>query len=396
MLYGKTGMLMFSLLIVLVFSPGGNLSIAETNGLNPAKMLAQLRAFEFSLDYQSDMPISLRGRFSGTWEGPDKESWRGYWERDGGKVRVELYARGDEQMEKEGAGWRKSPRGVETRVLEQIQQVVYNASFEFIGERSGRFLYQFRPNLPLVDPLGVKNLTGTVEIDKKSGLPLRIYCQEEGGSTRWEMRFYNFNRAKRIKIPFVPAVMVQLVNTGKRRVGCCGWKRAMTVLRSRLRRYGVDFRIKRGRNGIEVELSEKLAPRNLELLFSAGKVELWAGKWKKGDSVPGEKVFFVQGDVARAIVLNMLVAGNRQLTVEPVLDLPVEPRLRVRFPSIQGDAHGLIALVVNDVVLDVAPTVNGGECVFTNIGSDEFIRVVSVLAGEEPLPVSLKVNIVSQ
>jgi len=382
------------LLMSFDFLLGFTIEAASANGLNLPGRLSQLYSFEFSLDYQTDTPILLRGHFSGIWQNHDKEFWNGIWERNREKVTVKLYGDGEEQLEKTGPEWRKSPRGIETRVLKQIEQVVYNTTFEFIGEKPGRLLYQFIPSLPLIDPLRFKKLSGIVEIDKKSGLPVRIYCWAEGSIGKWEMKFYSFNRAKKITVPFIPVLKLRIVNP-EQRMSCVAWKRTTAILKTRLKQFGIDFRVKRIRGGLELDLSQKLAPRNLELLFSNGKVEIWTSKKVDENNLSEEKVFFIQGDAAQPIVLSQLVGVNRQLRVEPIFELPVEPKLKVCFPFLQENDYQLIALVINDIVLDAVNPVKKDECIFTNIGSEEVARIISALASQEPLSVTLKVNIIS-
>ncbi len=395
--------------------------ILPTSFSSPTLLLENLsrqRSFCFSLSYRTDSPLSLRAQFKGKWENPDKESWVGFWEREGVMENVRLSAVDERQLELTPAGWRITARGLEARVLEQLQQVFYGAVFKPWGEKRGRLLYQFIPNLPLIDPEGTKGLIGIVEIDKVTQLPIRIWCYDEEKTAEWEMRFGRFNRAGRVEMPFIPLFKCKLSPVGIRLTRDEKRKTAM-ILKNRLKELGVGYRMKWGCKALDLTLDRPLPFPSLELLFSQGRVELWSGwlisqgeKWEPG--VRSSLILPIAGDVAKMVALDSLIAENSSLSAKPELNLPFQPQLRISVLSrrdtasapptlLSGEASGcsppdsrrkapaVVALLVNGMVVGIGKEKGAGEFLFDDIGGEEKLRIIAVLANYPPLPSGFQV-----
>lgn len=354
--------------------------------------LARLRSFRFWLHYQSDAPVAIRARFAGKWQSPDREEWNGFWEGEGKREKVCLCASDDRQFELTPLGWQVAKRGLETKLLDQIQQVFHGATLELIGEERGKYLYRFRPNLPLIDPGGVKGLKGIVEVDHYSGLPVRIYCVDEQKRNEWELRLDRFNRAGSVKIPFVPVLRATLSSVGYRWT-CGERKRAMVIMEERLKELGVDFRMSWGRAGIDLAIDRMIARPGLELLFSVGRVEVWRGEEIQqtlSDS-EGKNAIPIAGDEARKVILRTLLGQNGSLYAEPEFDLPVEPKLRVSFNSGLIEEGGLVVLVVDGIAISIGKADGEKGFVFTDIGGKEKVGIIAALANHPALPREFRV-----
>ncbi|NPV13325.1 hypothetical protein HPY86_00100 [candidate division WOR-3 bacterium] len=358
------------------------------------KSLNRLNSFRFSLYYYTDWPTNISARFSGGYNSPDKEKWDGYLEREEYRKMVRIRARDDWQFVQEGKGWFKMPRGVESRIFDQIEHVLHNAQLEFIGLEKGRYRYRFKPNLPLLDLPGLKQIVGVLEIDAKSGLPLRIYCYAEDKSAVWDMRFERFNRTGRIKFPFVPAVSVILDAAAAK--GIFKINRAKSIIRNRLKFLGVESQIKSldflSCDKFEVLIDRNFSNPTLRLLFGMGRVEVWDAVWADSLDFSG-KSLPVAGDASKRVVLKTLLASNQQLKAEPVLDLPVGARLKTTVLAGQSKSKGLTVLVLDGAVLGIGVWEDAEMCSFADIGGDEIVRVVAALASQEPLPFGFQVNV---
>lgn len=358
------------------------------------KSLNRLNSFSFSLYYYTDWPTTISARFSGVYNSPDKEKWDGYWEREKDRKMVRIRAKGEWQFVWEDSGWYKMPRGVESRIFEQIEQVLHNAQLEFLGLEKGRYRYRFKPNLPLLDLPGLKQIIGILEIDSRSGLTTRIYCYAEDKSAEWEMRFGRFNRAGRIKFPFVPAVRLFLDAAEAK--GIFKINRAKSIIRNRLKFLGVESQFKSlgflSCNKFEVLIDRNFSNPTLRLLFGMGRVEVWDAVWADSGDFSGKSIP-VAGDAAKRVVLKTLLASNQQLKAEPVLDLPVGARLRTTVPAGPRKSKGLTVLVLDGAVLGIGVWEDAERCIFAEIGGDEMVRVVAALASQEPLSFGFQVNI---
>lgn len=358
------------------------------------KSLNRLNSFSFSLYYYTDWPTTISARFSGGYNSPDKEKWDGYLEREKDRKVVRIRAKDDLQFVQEGKGWYKMPRGVESRIFDQIEQVLHNAQLEFLGLEKGRYRYRFKPNLPLLDLPGLKQIVGVLEIDAKSGLPLRIYCYAEDKSAVWDMRFGRFKRAGSIKFPFVPVMRVILDAAEAK--GIFKINRAKSIIRNRLKFLGVESQFKSldflSCDKFEVLIDRNFSNPTLRLLFGMGRVEVWDAVWADSLDFSG-KSLPVAGDAAKRVVLKTLLASNQQLKAEPVLDLPVGARLKTTVLAGQRKSKGLTVLVLDGAVLGIGVWEDAEMCSFADIGGDEMVRVVAALASQEPLSFGFQVNI---
>ncbi len=358
--------------------------------------LADLRSFCFTLQYHSEVPVVIRAQLKGKWQAPDKEEWNGFFERDGKKEKIHLFASDVREFELTRSGWQVRPRGLETRILEQIQQVFLGETLEFIREERGKYLYRFKPNLPLIDPQGIKGLKGIVEVDRHSKLPVRIYCADENKKSEWELRLFP-NRAGLVKIPFVPVLQVLLLSPDYR--WTCGERRkAAGIIKQRLKEMGVDFRMKWGRTGVDLAIDRRITHQGLKLLFSSGRVEIWTGKIVSDSEDPKLKTLPVGGDEAKKVCLGTLLGDNGSLYAEADLDLPAEPRLRVRYKEhpawrIPESDTGVIVLIIDGVAIGIGKPGTDDGFIFTDIGSKENVWIIAALTNHPPLTRKFDVTI---
>lgn len=358
--------------------------------------LTRLNSFSFSLYYRTDWPTTLNVKYSGRYNSPDREQWDGYWEQDDEKKVIRLRAWGKRQFEMEGTAWRKMPRGLESKIFDQIEQVLHDAHLEYLGLKKGRFRYRFKPHLPLLDLPEQKHMSGVLEIDAKSYLPVRIYCWADDRSAEWDMRFDRFNRAGRIKFPFIPAVKI-VVTPLKGGVNFFRINQAQAIIRNRLKHLGIEFQLKSmgvfPNSKFAVLMDRVFTRPALRMLFGVGRVEVWGGEWSDRAGVSGVTLP-VGRDASKQVVLKTLLAGNQELNAELVPELSVAPpRLRVTISSGEKRGGELPVLVLDGMVLGVGVWEEGDRCSFSDIRGEETARIVAALAGQKPLPLELRFEV---
>lgn len=360
------------------------------------KILTQLNSFTFTLYYHTDWPTTITAKYSGRYNRPDREQWDGYWEREDVTKVIRLRAWGDWQFAMEGTTWRKTPRGLESKIFDQIEQLFHDAHLEYLGLEKGRFRYRFKPHLPLLDLPEQKHMSGILEIDAKSNLPVRIYCLADDRSAEWDMRFERCNRAGKIKFPFVPAIRI-VVTTLKGGVNYFRINEAKTIIRNRLKYLGIECQLKTmgifPNSKFAVLMDRVFTQPALRMLFGVGRVELWKGEWSDGTGASGV-TRPVGRDASKRVVLRTLLAGNQELNTELVPELPVAPpRLLVTISSKEKKGEGLPVLVLDGVVLGVGVWEERDRCSFGDIGGEETARIVAALARQKPLPLELRFDV---
>jgi hypothetical protein len=360
----------------------------EQAGAGAWKRLTQLRSFGFTLSFHTDMPFPIKVRFSGTREQPDREAWSGYMRRRTELSRVELRAEGPEQYEREPSGWRRTMRGIETRVLEQGEGAFRGRPLEFIGAAHGRYLFAFKPDLPILDPTQTKTLTGVMEVEPHSGLPVRLYCSDSAKTAEWELRLGRFNRAGSVDVPYKPAMTVEARPTGPVSRDALG--RAVAAIDQRLAELGWEHRLRRTSRGLVLLLGQPKSRRQVEWLFSKGNVEVWQARWiGAGEST--DAALEVGGDASRRVVLEHLLAANERIRAEVRTSTPLAATLATSVAPL--DTCEPVILVVNHTALSAASADADGKLVFQNIGNEDDVRVIAALATAGPIPTDFDIAI---
>ena len=360
----------------------------EQAGAGAWKRLAQLRSFGFTLSFHTDTPLPIEVRFSGIREQADREVWSGYMGRRAEMSSVELRAEGPEQYEREPSGWRRTMRGIETRVLEQGEGAFAGSPLKFMRAEHGLYLFAFRPDLPILDPTQTKRLTGVMEVDSRSGLPVRLYCSDSAKTAEWELRLGRFNRAGSVSIPYEPAMTVDARPAG--RVSRDAFNRAVATIDQRLAKLGWEHRLRRTSHGLVLLLRQPKSRRQVELLFSRGNVEVWQGRWI-GTGESADAAVEVGRDAARRVVLEHLLAANRQIAAEVRTTTPLAAALvtSVALPDNRGPA----ILVVDGAAMSAASSGPDGKLVFQDIGNEDDVSVIAALANGGVIPTDLGITV---
>jgi len=385
-------------LAVLLFLGCSFPAIERPTGLEPGsaaehawERLRALESFGFRLHYHTDAPFELGSDFSGTWHSPAVEAWSGRWWRAGESGGVRLVGSGEFQYEHTGGGWQKSARGFETKVFEQVEHMLTGSSPEFREERGGKYRYDFAPKARFLDPAGVKQFTGTLEVETRYGLPTRLFCADATRTAEWELVLGGYNRAGRVGVPFVPELALDIAPA--RRAGRQALGQAVRVLRDRLAQLGWDYRLNRVRGRLVLALDREIGSRPLALLLGPGRIELWRARWLTaggGTPNPGT-VVEVAGDAASRAVLVRRLGGNGDLSFEVGGEVLPEPRLLVSSGQPWPDDGEAFVLLVDGEALGSSSSPAVGPAEFSGLGTADFTRVLAVVGAASPAAVGFRV-----
>ena len=350
------------------------------------------KSFSFDLRYHTDVPFKISASFRGTRQSTDRESWDGEWMRGAEREPVTLRAAGPVQYERDGGVWRRTQRGLETKILDQAGPVLRGVKLRPAGRERGRYVYEFNPEVPIIDPAQTRKLLGRLELDARTGLPLRVYCSDSVKAAEWELKFSGYNHPVKIDVPFLPVQMVEVVPN--RRLSRTEWAEAARVVEARLTSMGTECRISRTRAGFRLELDRAFSPGHLGLMVGRGQVEVWSGS-PAGDSLVRNTAIVVGigGDAARRIRLGRRLAGPDDLELQPRLDLPVDPRIAASFPALRGAAFrdSMVVLLVDGAAVSSGVPDSSGDLLFGDIGGEDMVRILAAVAEHGALPAAFTV-----
>jgi len=352
-----------------------------------ADRLKAARSFAFHLDYHTDVPFSIGAEFSGARQENDREEWNGTWTRGSEKSRVALRAAGPVQYEYDNGQWRRAQRGVETRILDQLEPVVKGSRLTFLKTEAGRHFYRFTPEVPILDPTQTRKLTGVIEIDVRSGLPLRVYCSDSARTAEWSLALSRFNRAGRVRIPFVPVQTISAVPL--RRLSRSELSRAEQVLQARLHTRDPEAEVEASRGGLVLRTSRRLSDRQVELLLGEGRAEVRAATLSTGPDTACTVT--VGDDAAIRVALGRVVAGPGTLAAELVADVPVRPGLAV-VPRNWAGGDTILVFLLDGRALSSARARADGRVVFYDLGSEDLVAALAGVVNNGALPAGFRVK----
>lgn len=350
--------------------------------------LEQLESFRFRLNYRSSAPLFLGGSFTGTWQRPDREWWRGFRWRGTEVDRVELRAAGEIQYEKQPTGWKKTVRGVETRILQQVRQVLGEGNVIPHDSTAYTYVYRFESKLPILDPARQRVFSGRLEIHRRSGLPRRMLCQDSAGTVQWSLLLDRYNRAGKVVLPFVG--MQELSIGSQNRLSRAQLGQAVRTLRLRLEKLGWEYSLKRKRGQLVLSLDRRLSADALALLLAAGQMELrTAASTADGGLQVGDDVSF------RVRTGSLLARNGDWSVVEESAPLP-EPKI-VFVPSEAGHqklpalGDSLVAFILDGKVLDCARISADGRFIFSFPGRPELASILAVVVSLPASPAGFRI-----
>jgi len=229
------------------------------------------------------LPHNILGVFKGCVVFPNQEERQGTLVREKKKSSIKIKARRDYQYEisKKTKQWQIIPRGEESNILISIDRTIMDAEFQLISENGKSYTYKFIPNIAFLDPTFTRKFTAFLTVNKKTILPEKIIAQDSSNKILWQIEFSNYNKVKRINLPFQPTAKIIL--SAQQKLVKREASLIVEVLKRRLELAGENFRLsnKTKENSslfiVELELWQSSSDNKLiqNLLVSQGQIKVY-------------------------------------------------------------------------------------------------------------------------
>ncbi|MEO0216129.1 MAG: hypothetical protein ABIL14_03850 [candidate division WOR-3 bacterium] len=131
------------------------------------------------------------------------EHIRGIWESPESSYTFEYIGINDLEWAKIGRKWEESARGEESDIFAQIKRMFEFDKFEYLGSEKDFYSYQFKANVPFLEPQRWREMTGFLQISKKNFLPTIIWAGLPDSSVYWYVKISNINKEKKIIPPSI-------------------------------------------------------------------------------------------------------------------------------------------------------------------------------------------------
>ncbi len=211
--------------------------------------LQNANSFRYQYQFRSDRPHRISAYFQGAIILPTQEERNGEYVVNDKKRIVKIKARGNYQYQYQAKSrqWQLKPRDEEGDLFMTLNRVIANAKYYLIEENEAALKYTFHPNVAFLDPTFSTQIKGYIVVDKKLGLPQKIFAHDSLQVIYWQIDFFDFNRVGGIKFPFLPNTELQLIST--QRPSQAEKNKISQALKRRLELSGESFEIRtKGKN----------------------------------------------------------------------------------------------------------------------------------------------------
>ncbi|MBN2380680.1 hypothetical protein JXM67_12845 [candidate division WOR-3 bacterium] len=212
-------------------------------------------SFNFNYNSYSDV-FSFEVRGKGQVVMPDALRFKGTWKLGEEERVLDMAAAGSFQLEKEGGQWVARQRSEETKIIDQVDQVLRYSllrkkgkGFELVEDEGKVLNYSFTPALAHLDPKFEKEFDAILVIDGRTLLAKEIHVISDDEEVGFDFEISSVNRAKKIGLPFSANFMI----TYDHEWGSTG--KATRGLKKRLKELGRESRIHVRQGEIEVRLA---------------------------------------------------------------------------------------------------------------------------------------------
>lgn len=327
--------------------------------------LKNTKSFSFNYWFTTATQEPVISSFRGSTVLPNQEEWNGFLKRKDKRIGFQVKIFGDFQYERKGNKWGRYPRSPEFdifKVLEQIVKSEKEEGFELVSEDNRYLIFKFTPNVPFLDPGFNKKFEGTFLVQKSNLLPYKIQVFE-AKEKFLELNFYNYNRVKPIKIPFIRKEHIQLVGAGTRKELLA----TAQILKKRFEQLGLRSELQIFQNRIELFFEEKVSNQILDLITTRGDIVIYY------DSVP----VFTKSDIAEVKFENsslIVKIRNSAFGIRNYKDI---------FLSIDGS-------IIDYLKINVDQDRLFGKIISID-DSPEMVKTLAAVINSEILPVKLEV-----
>jgi hypothetical protein len=281
--------------------------------------LKQLRSFGFTLRMVSVGIPEVHGEFSGRVFLPDTEERSGYWLGVDGEVPLHLKSRGETEYSSEDTFWSVHTRSPETDFLTQLEGALSFDSFQTPKKQDKYLTIVFTPNLPFLDPMQLRKVSGTIRIRRDRMLIEEVIARSPDSTLLWQATLSDFDQAEPIAFPFVRQWRISLapdprpLTPGPRPPPP---DQDTAALRSRFRSAGYELQCANAGDSLVLYLEREIRDDLLRLLTQPGELKLWVGRFAQPEapSPVGVRVLALAGDSTKSMVLERALADREYWT----------------------------------------------------------------------------------
>ena len=357
---------------------------------NALTNLRKLHSFEYSLLVKSTGIPEVHGEFAGRVFLPDTEERTGSWQGIDGKLPVRLLARGETEYSLEESAWTARTRNSENDFLVQLERTLSLDSFR-TPQKKGKYLFvPFAPNLPFLDPIRTRQLSGTIRIRRDRMLIEQVFAHSSDSSLRWQADLTGFDKATPIVFPFVRQWRASLSILSENVE-----VRDTLTLRDRFRLAGYETQFEPGNGSLDICLEREIRDDLLKLLITHGGLLLGLGRLADaGKPAPvGFRKIPLATDSTQAMILERTVADPDAWKYMTPIDSLAEPAVMLSLTKTgQTRLAGLArlensgsnwVLVLDDRVVAFAPIqhrANPGQLVLSVSGTRLLARHLAIFS----------------
>lgn len=284
--------------------------------------LKRVRSFRYQLKMSRTEPPLVAGEFSGVVILPDTVEVTGSWFQ---QPEFQLKARGELQYlrEKPDTQWSVQLRGEEADFITQVERALARDSFVSLGGNE----YSFFPNVPFLDPLLNKQLTGRIRLRSDRILPEVITITSSDRVVFWEARFSDYDVVPPVSFPFVRKWRVALLPDDPSAPATAD----TAVIRDRLARLDRASQFELHSETLFVFLERELRDELLSTLVQPGEAGIWIARRQlvPGPLPPGARLFPLHADTAQKLLAEKLVLSRADWQGCAVIDTSPGPLLRL-------------------------------------------------------------------
>ena len=371
--------------------------------------LRQLRSFGFTLKMVSTGIPEVRGEFSGRVFLPDTEERSGYWLGVDGKVPLHTRSRGETEYSSEDTFWTVHTRSPETGFLTQLEGALSFDSFQTPKKLDKYLTIAFTPNLPFLDPMQLRKVSGTIRIRRDRMLIEEALARSPDSTLSWQATLSDFNQAESIAFPFVRQWRISLapdpqpLTPDPRPPTPC---QDTAALRSRFRSAGYELQCANAGDSLVLYLEREIRDDLLRLLTQPGELKLWVGRFAQPEAPNpvGVRILALAGDSTKSMVLERALADRADWTRLEVGESLAERRITLSLTR-TGKTHlaGLkrlensgsyCVLSLDDRVVGfalIARRSNPAQVSLTVSGSSLLVRNLAAIDQARPLSARCRV-----
>jgi hypothetical protein len=297
-----------------------------------------------SFDYEYEMKmrfVSVEAK--GYCEVGKGERLSGFWYGDDKTQKFEYVGLGDAEYSRKGSEWERHSRGEQSDVFTQITRIVTADKFEYQGFDDG-YWYRFMANVPFLEPLRRKEMIGIMKISSDNFLPLYIWAGLPDSSTFWTAHLSGYNSSRRVRPP-----------TGDRKdyLVRAGPDKRLDLL-------GVDYRIKKTKQGLLVNVPGYYELEDVEVMLRPGGLVLYGVVPQGKDAV---QTGYMKGDPDKPVFLSgSLMTGHEVRSAELRFDARSTPylslKLRKKHAMPATVAFEVDSILVASVAIDTSRKLN--------------------------------------